>query len=71
MFRDARYVGTWNLNEVRREDIIMAMVGREITQFFPKRAVAIGGEIFRVEGLSRTGYFKDVSFSLRKGEILP
>ena len=48
----------------------MAMVGREITQFFPKRAVAIGEEILRVEGLSRTGYFKDVSFSVRKGEIL-
>ncbi|HVO40419.1 MAG TPA: sugar ABC transporter ATP-binding protein [Spirochaetia bacterium] len=70
VFRDARYVGTWNLNEIRREQLIMAMVGREITQFFPKRAVSIGEEIFRVEGLSRTGYFKDVSFSVRKGEIL-
>jgi rhamnose transport system ATP-binding protein len=70
VFRDARYVGTWNLNEVTREDLIMAMVGREITQLFPKRKVAIGREIFRVEGLSRTGFFHDVSFSLRKGEIL-
>jgi rhamnose transport system ATP-binding protein len=70
VFRDARYVGTWNLNEISREDVIMAMVGREITQFFPKRAVAIGEEILKVEGLSRTGYFKDVSFSVRKGEIL-
>jgi len=70
VFRDARYVGTWNLNEISREDVIMAMVGREITQFFPKRAVTIGEEVFRVEGLSRTGYFKDVSFSVRRGEIL-
>jgi rhamnose transport system ATP-binding protein len=70
VFRDARYVGTWQLNEISREDVIMAMVGREITQFFPKRAVTIGEEIFKVEGLSRTGYFKDVSFSLHKGEIL-
>lgn len=70
IFRDARYVGTWQLNEISREDVIMAMVGREITQFFPKRKVSIGEEIFKVEGLSRTGYFKDVSFSLRKGEIL-
>ncbi|MGA2615676.1 MAG: sugar ABC transporter ATP-binding protein [Spirochaetia bacterium] len=70
VFRDANYVGTWNLNEVRREDLIMAMVGREITQFFPKRKVTIGEEIFKVEGFSRTGYFKDVSFSVRKGEIL-
>jgi rhamnose transport system ATP-binding protein len=70
VFRDARYVGTWNLNEVRREELIMAMVGREITQFFPKRVVKRGEEILRVEGLSRTGYFKDVSFSVHKGEIL-
>ena len=70
VFRDARYVGTWTLNEVRREDLIMAMVGREITQFFPKRKVRIGEEVFRVEGLSRTGFFKEVSFSVRKGEIL-
>jgi rhamnose transport system ATP-binding protein len=70
VFRDARYVGTWPLAGTRREDLIMAMVGREITQFFPKRSVAIGEEILSVRGLSRTGYFKDVSFGVRKGEIL-
>jgi rhamnose transport system ATP-binding protein len=70
IFRDARYVGTWKLDEISHEDVIMAMVGREITQFFPKREVAIGDEILRVEGLSRTGFFKDVSFSVHKGEIL-
>ncbi len=70
VLRDARYVGTWKLGEIRREDLITAMVGREITQLFPKRAVAIGEEVLRVEGLSRTGYFQDVSFSVRRGEIL-
>ncbi len=70
VFRDARYVGTWPLAGTRREDLIMAMVGREITQFFPKRSVTIGEEILSVRNLSRTGYFKDVSFGVRKGEIL-
>jgi rhamnose transport system ATP-binding protein len=70
IFRDARYVGTWNLKEISHEDVITAMVGREITQFFPKRAAKIGEEVLRVEGLSRTGFFKDVSFSVHKGEIL-
>ncbi len=70
IFRDARYVGTWRLNEISHEDVITAMVGREITQFFPKRSVAIGEEVLRVEGLSRTGFFKDVSFAVHKGEIL-
>lgn len=70
ILRDAKYIGTWNLDGIPREQVIVAMVGREITQFFPKRKVSIGEEILRVEGLSRTGYFKDVSFNLRKGEIL-
>ncbi len=70
VFRDSRYVGTWPLREKKQEDLIMAMVGREITQFFPKRSVAIGEEILAVRNLSRTGYFRDVSFSVHKGEIL-
>ncbi len=70
IFRDARNVGSWKLSDISREDIITAMVGREITQLFPKRRLAIGGEILRVQGLSRRGYFKDVTFSVRKGEIL-
>jgi rhamnose transport system ATP-binding protein len=70
IFRDARYVGTWSLKEISHEDVITAMVGREITQLFPKRAAKIGEEVLRVDGLSRTGFFKDVSFSVHKGEIL-
>jgi rhamnose transport system ATP-binding protein len=70
VFRDARYVGTWDVAAIGRDELIVAMVGRSITQLFPKRKVAIGEEVLRVEGLSRTGFFKDVSFSVRKGEIL-
>ena len=65
--------GTWargKTTEISRDDLIVAMVGRSITQLFPKRKAAIGEEVLRVENLSRTGYFKDVSFSVRKGEIL-
>jgi len=70
VFRDSRYVGTWNLADVKSDDIVVAMVGREITQLFPKRSVRIGDEILRVDRLSRVGFFKDVSFSVRRGEIL-
>ncbi len=70
VFRDSRYVGTWDVDKIGRDDLIVAMVGRSITQLFPKREVSIGEEVLKVEGLSRTGYFKDVSFSVRKGEIL-
>jgi rhamnose transport system ATP-binding protein len=70
VLRDGRYIDTWNISEVDNTAMVMAMVGREIKQFFPKRDTVPGEEIFKVEGLSRTGYFKDVGFTLRKGEIL-
>ena len=70
VFRDGKYIGTWNKTDVVEHDLVVAMVGREIVQFFPKRDIVPGGEIFRVEGLSRTGYFRDVSFSVRRGEVL-
>ncbi len=70
VFRDARYIGTWKVDEISRDDLITAMVGRSITQLFPKQAVPVGETILKVEGLSRTGFFRDVGFELRKGEIL-
>ena len=70
VFRDANYIGTYNVDEISNADLITAMVGREIKDLFPKPEVAIGEEILRVENLSRTGYFKDVSFQVHKGEIL-
>ena len=46
------------------------MVGREISDLFPKPDVQLGDEVLRVEKLSRTGFYKDVSFSVRAGEIV-
>jgi rhamnose transport system ATP-binding protein len=70
IFRDGRYINTWKKADVLEHDLVVAMVGREIVQFFPKRDVVPGEEIFRVEGLSRTGFFRDVNFSVRAGEIV-
>ena len=70
VFRDSQYIGTWNVDEISNEVLISKMVGREISQIYPKQEVERGEEIFRVEGLSKTGYYKDVSFSLHKVEIL-
>ncbi|MFC4304448.1 sugar ABC transporter ATP-binding protein [Cohnella boryungensis] len=70
VFRDSKYIGTWNVDEISNPDLIIAMVGREISQLFPKKEAQIGEELLRLEGLGRTGYFADVSFTLRRGEIL-
>ena len=70
VFRDAKYIGTYDVDGITNADLITAMVGREIKELFPKPQVELGEEVLRVENLSRTGFFKDVSFHVRKGEIL-
>ncbi len=70
VLRDSQYIGTWNVDGIHHEDLIVAMVGREIKQLFPDKEAEIGEEILRVERLGQIGRFKDISFSLRKGEIL-
>ena len=70
VFRDAHYIGTYNVSEIQPPELIKAMVGREIKDLFPKPQIKPGKEVLRVERLGRTGYFKDVSFSIRAGEIV-
>jgi rhamnose transport system ATP-binding protein len=70
VFRDGTYINSWNIADVDNKALVAAMVGREIVQFFPERSVKIGAEVLRVDGLSRMGFFKDVSFSVHKGEVL-
>lgn len=70
VLRDGKYVGTKNIGETNRDEVITMMVGREIKEKIPKRPAPIGEEIFRVVGLTRRGVFSDISFTLHKGEIL-
>ena len=70
VFRDGRFVGEHAAAAVTRDDIIRLMVGREITQMFPKEIVPIGDVVLSVRDLGLGGRFHGVSFSLRKGEIL-
>ncbi len=70
VFRDAQYIGTWDLDEVDEQMLVHHMVGREITQLFPKKVANVGKELLKIEGLSRTGYFKNVSLNVHAGEIV-
>ena len=70
VFRDGRYVGTDRAENLDQNKLIAMMVGRELTQMFPKGEAKIGEEILSVRDLALEGVFKGVSFSLRKGEIL-
>ncbi len=70
VFRDGKYVTNWNIDEVTHDGLIQAMVGREIKQLYPTKSNEIKEELLRVNKIGKAGYFKDVSFTLRKGEIL-
>ncbi len=71
VFRDSRYIGTWPVDGIAKDDLITAMVGRSLTMLYPKPiANPSTEEVFRVEKLSRTGYFADISFDIRRGEVV-
>ncbi|MFL5734995.1 MAG: sugar ABC transporter ATP-binding protein [Chloroflexia bacterium] len=70
ILRDGTYVGTRDMTGVTTEELIRMMVGRALGELFPKQAVEAGEVVLEVKGLGREGTFSDVSFRLRKGEIL-
>ena len=70
VLRDGRRIGTVDVAHTTIPDIIRMMVGRELGEMFPKTAAAYGPEVLRVEHLTRRGFVTDVSFALRRGEIL-
>jgi inositol transport system ATP-binding protein len=70
VYRDGEYVGREDSAKLTRELLIKMMVGRTIDQFYQKEKTGFGAPVLEVEGLTRRGYFRDISFSVREGEIL-
>ena len=70
ILRDGQYVGTRNICDITMDDVVQMMIGREIGERYPQRDAEIGGEVLRVEGLTHEKMFRDVSFSVRAGEVL-
>ncbi len=70
VFRDGKHVATLPASELDRQKLITLMVGRELTHLFPKEHAVIGDVVMSVRGLTRHGVISDISFDLRKGEIL-
>jgi rhamnose transport system ATP-binding protein len=70
VLRDGEHVITTPAAELDASTLIRHMVGRELGELFPKEAVEIGEPLLEVRGLARRGVFRDISFTLRRGEIL-
>ena len=69
VFRDGRYVTTAPTSELTTASLVRFMVGREVS-LFPKEATTVGAPILEVRNLSDASGFRDVSFTVRAGEIL-
>ncbi|HWR11511.1 MAG TPA: sugar ABC transporter ATP-binding protein [Rectinemataceae bacterium] len=70
VLRDGKLVGTGLMEDATVDSLVTLMAGRSLGQMFPKRRAEIGEEILKLRGFSSGRSFKDVSFSLRRGEIL-
>jgi len=70
VMRDGRGIWSGPASEIDRDRLITMMVGRELTQLFPKGNVPTDRVRLSVKGLSLDGTFSDVSFEVRAGEIL-
>lgn len=72
VMRDGTYVGTWRADELSTDQIIEKMVGRELTNIYPEKAEETGEVVMEVKDLCsiHSNSFQNISFTLRKGEIL-
>jgi ribose transport system ATP-binding protein len=70
VLRDGHRVETFRSADIDRTTLVRSMVGREIGEEIPGPAAAAGAPILRVEGLSRDPVVRDVSFEVRRGEVL-
>lgn len=70
VMRDGVYIAGGNIKDVDTDKIIEYMVGRSLSQIFPQRNNKIGNVVLEAEHIANDAEVKDVSFSLKKGEIL-
>lgn len=70
ILRDGHYIGVKRVKDTTFDEIVQMMVGRELGDRFPERSAKIGEVKLVAKSLTRNGCFENVSFELRKGEVL-
>ncbi|UPL16367.1 sugar ABC transporter ATP-binding protein [Microbacterium aurugineum] len=70
VMRDGAYIATSAIADTSVEEIVHQMVGREVTELFPKQETTVGAPLLEVENLTSPGVFHDISFTVRAGEIV-
>ncbi|OAA29493.1 sugar ABC transporter ATP-binding protein [Kosmotoga arenicorallina S304] len=69
VLKDGLNMGTYNISEITVDEIIRKMVGRDAALFYKKTPIEKGETVFEVRNFTKTNMVKNVSFSVRKGEI--
>lgn len=69
VFRDGRRAGTYPAGGIDRNSLIRLMVGREVTDLFPRRDVSPGGAVLELRHVD-AGMLRDINFTLEQGEVL-
>ena len=70
VMKDGKLVGTYDIQDLDEGKIVELMLSRSLKSYFPEKHDAIGDVVLSVKNLRRGSKVKDVSFDLRKGEIL-
>ena len=70
VMRDGATVSEKQISKTDLQTVIKEMVGRELTELFPKTEHKIGEVVLEVNDLTNPAYFRNVSFNVRKGEIV-
>lgn len=70
VLRDGQYIGEGLVEDINKAQLIQMMIGRELTNQFPIKDNVIEDEIFRIEDFSDGDRVKNISFGVRKGEVL-
>lgn len=70
VMRDGEYIGTKNTKETTKDELIAMMVGRSLTNYYTRTYNEPGETVLEVKNLKREGILNDVSFYIKKGEIL-
>lgn len=70
VLKDGATVGTWETAALDHKSLVNLMIGRELTDFFPRREVTLGPVAMEVENLATGALVSGVTFTVRRGEVL-
>lgn len=70
VLRDGKFISTQPTSDITRSELVKLMIGRKLEEEFVKTNTPTSEPVLEVNKLGRSGYFKDISLKVHRGEIL-